>query len=344
MKIITSRWLTIFALMLGFNIASGQAAEPTKRGEITGGIAHSVPTWFKESFLEIQDDVDEATAENRHVMLFFQLNGCPYCDRMLVESFESEPYTSFIQEHFDTIAINVAGDREIVFSKEISVTEKELSEMLKVRATPAIVFLNSDNKTVVRVNGYRNPARFQEVLNYVAERAYEQGSLVDYMESKLAKDVYTLRDNALFTKVTDLSSVNGPLAVIFEDGSCYDCNEFHDSILAHPQVQKELQPFTLVRLDADSDGKIMDVDGSSTTPQAMARKYEMIYRPGVLVFDQGELIRRFDSLTYPHHFKEGMRYVAGGFYKTMKPREYSEARTEELLLQGVTIDLSSGKQ
>ena len=63
-----------------------------------------------------------------------------------------------------------------------------------------------------------------------------------------------------------------------------------------------------------------------------------------MAFDEGKLVRRFDSLTFPHHFKEGLRYVAGGFYKTMEPREYSEARTEELLSQGVTIDLGPGKK
>ncbi len=193
---------------------------------------------------------------------------------------------------------------------------------------------------MVRVNGYRNPARFEQVLNYVAEKGYEQGSLAAYMESRLTEDVYTLRDNDLFTEVADLSSVTTPLAVIFEDGSCYDCNEFHDTILAHELVRKELEPFTLVRVDADSDAEIIDVDGSKTTPRAMAAKYEMIFRPGVLVFDEGKLVRRHDSLTFPHHFKESMRYVAGGYYKTQDYGKYSEARTEELLSQGVTIDLS----
>ena len=335
--------ISILFLSIG-GISAGHAAETSARGEITGGVAHAAPAWFKESFLEIQDDVDEATEEGKHVILFFQLNGCPYCDRMLTESFESEPLTSFIQENFDTIAINVGGDREIIFNEEITVIEKELAEMLNVRSTPAILFLNSDNKTVVRVNGYRNPARFEQVLNYVAEKGYEQGTLAEYMEKQLPADVYTLRDNPLFTEVSDLSSVSGPLAVIFEDGSCYDCNEFHDTILTHELVRKELEPYTIVRVDADSDEEIIDVDGTRTTPRAMAEKYEMIYRPGVLAFDEGELVRRFDSLTFPHHFKEGLRYVAGGYYKTMQPGEYSEARTEELLSQGVTIDLGPGKK
>jgi thioredoxin-related protein len=258
---------------------------------------------------------------------------------MLEESFTAEPLSSYIQQHFDVIAINIQGDREIAFNEEISVSDKKLGEILKVYSTPALLFLNEDNKTIVRVNGYRAPERFQLVLEFVATRSYRTTSLGDYLQAKLDKNVYQLRPNPLFSDVTDLSSVDGPLMVIFEDGSCYDCNEFHDGILAHEQVREEIAPFTIVRLDADSNATIKDVYGNETTPAELARKHEMIYRPGVLVFDEGNLLRRHDSLTFPHHFKESMRYVAGGYYQQMDYQSYSQQRTEELLAAGVDIDL-----
>ncbi len=315
------------------------ASETQPRGRITGGVPHEAPSWFKESFLEIADDVDEATEEGKHVLLFFQLNACPYCDRMLEESFEAEPLTAYIQEHFDSIAINVRGDRDIAFNDEISVTEKELSEILEVSATPAILFLDENNKTIVRVNGYRAPERFRQVLEYVATKSYRSVKLADYLAARLDKNVYQLRPNALFSETRDLSSIDGPLMLIFEDGSCYDCDEFHDGILAHELVRKEIAPFTIVRLDADSNETIVDVLGNETTPAKLARQHEMIYRPGVLVFDDGQLLRRHDSLTFPHHFKESMRFIAGGHYKNTDYRSYSEKRTEELLAAGVVIDL-----
>ncbi len=332
------RFILPLAALLAVTLSAG-ASDTEPRGRITGGVAHEAPGWFKESFLEIADDVDEATEEGRHVLLFFQLNDCPYCDRMLEESFETDPLTSYIQQHFDSIAINVRGDRDIAFNEEISVTEKELSEILEVRATPAILFLDENNKTIVRVNGYRAPERFRQVLEYVATKSYRSVKLADYLAAKLDKNVYRLRANPLFTETRDLSAIDGPLMVVFEDGSCYDCDEFHDGILAHEQVHKEIAPFTIVRLDADSAEPIVDVFGNTTTPAELARQHEMIYRPGVLAFDDGNLVRRHDSLTFPHHFKESMRFVAGGFYKKTEYRAYSEQRTEELLAAGEVIDL-----
>ncbi len=315
------------------------AAAESPRGEIIGGVAHAAPAWFKQSFLDIAEDVAEANEADKHVLLFFQLNGCPYCDRMLRESFEREPLSSLIRTHFDAISINVRGDREIAFNEDIQVTEKELSEILAVYSTPAILFLDENNRTVARVNGYRAPERFRQVLEYVSTRAYRDSSLADFLNTRLDKNAYRLRPNPLFSQVTDLSSVDGPLMVIFEDGACFDCDEFHQGILGNALVREEIEAFTIVRLDADSDEAIIDVDGKPATPAGLAQKHNMIYRPGVLAFDRGELVRRVDSLLFPHHFKENMRFVAGGFYRRMDYPTYSARRTEELLSQGIDIDL-----
>ncbi len=326
--------IMVMAILLPAVVGAGET-----RGNLTGGVLHEVPAWFKESFLEIADDVDDATQAGKHVLLFFELSGCPYCDRMLEESFEAEPLSSYIQANFDAIVINILGDRDIAFNEEISVTEKELAEILKVYSTPALLFLNKENKTIARVNGYRAPERFKLVLEFVATKSYQTTTLADYLQAKLDKNVYQLRANSLFSNITDLSSVDGPLMVIFEDGSCYDCNEFHDGILAHKQVREEIAPFTIVRLDAGSNDAIRDIHGNQTTPAELVRQHDMIYRPGVLVFDDGILVRRHDSLTFPHHFKESMRYVAGGYYQQTDYHNYSQQRTEELLANGVVIDL-----
>ncbi len=332
------RSLVSFLLALSLLPLASQAEEP-KRGQILGGVMHSAPDYFKESFLEIAEDVDEATEEGRHVMLFFQLNACPYCDRMLSESFEADPNMSFIQEHFDVIAINIGGDREVVFDENTSVTEKQLGEMLKVAATPAIVFLNAENQQVVRVNGYRAPSRFHTVLRYVSSKAYESSTLADFMATELDENQYTPIENPRFENIADLASVEGPLLLIFEDSTCLDCPEFHQRTLAREDVGVELDKFTVVRLNTDSMQEIIAPDGSKTTAKALAAKHDMLYRPGTLVLDGGEIHRRSDSLLFHFHFKEGLRYVADGYYKKMTYQDYSEQRREELLASGIDIDL-----
>ena len=78
-----------------------------------------MPEWFKESFMDMQEDIDEAKDENKHVMLFMTLKFCPYCTKMLKNNFiEGAKLQPYIRENFDVIGIDIKG------SKEISVTLK----------------------------------------------------------------------------------------------------------------------------------------------------------------------------------------------------------------------------
>ena len=41
------------------------------------------PEWFKVSFLDLYEDIEEATEKNKRLMLFFFQDGCPYCKKLL---------------------------------------------------------------------------------------------------------------------------------------------------------------------------------------------------------------------------------------------------------------------
>ncbi len=131
----------LMGLMLTWFVVGGVAANATT-GKVVGGQMSEHPAWFKESFLDIAEDVDEAAQANRHVMLFMHLNGCPYCYRMTEENFKQAPYKDFIKQNFDVIAINIKGDREVALNEETSLREKELAVRLNVMYTPTVVFLN----------------------------------------------------------------------------------------------------------------------------------------------------------------------------------------------------------
>ena len=327
-------------LLLLFSQVHFLPAYAVERGTVTGGVAHQAPGWFKDSFLEIADDVSEAAAQDRHVILFFQLNDCPYCYRMLTECFQEESMKSLIQEDFDVIAINVRGDREIALNEELSMTEKELSSYLNIMATPSILFLNKQNEKIARVDGYRSPQRFKNILQYVSSKSYLDTTLSAYLDATEITDVYALRNHEQFESITDFSVIKGPLAVIFEDSSCTDCDEFHENLLSRDEVQHELARFTVVRLNADSEEPIIDINGNKTSAKDWAKFMRLLYRPGVILFDQGIEVSRIESLLYSFHFKETLRYVGRGIYHKLDYRQYSQQRREALLSEGIDIQLS----
>ena len=102
-----------------------------------------------------------------------------------------------------------------------------------------------------------------------------------------------------------------------------------------------MKAFLFVRLDIDSNRKIVDLDGKTLTPAQWADALKLTHRPAVVLFNEGREIYRMDSLLYHFHFKEALRYTSGGYYKRYQSASsYNAARRDELLKQGVDIDYS----
>ncbi len=314
-----------------------------QKGKVTGGTAHHYPDWFKASFLDISEDIAEAKEGDKHLMLFMSLEFCPYCTKMLKENFyEGAKLQPYIANNFDVVGINIKGAKEVTVDEDTTMTEKEYAGHLKVHYTPTILFFDQEeNKIALRVNGYRSPENFRYILDFIKNKEYKNSTVTQYLEKVKNKTLYTLKQNKMFKNITDLSKVNGPLAVIFEDGGCTQCNYFHNTTLKNKEVQKELSKVTVVRFDATSNEKIITPEGKTTTPNKWAKDMVLDYRPGVVLFDKKKEIVRIDALLYSFHFKELVRYVSGGYYEQYSTfLGYLRPRQVELLDQGVNIDLS----
>jgi thioredoxin-related protein len=319
--------------------SAGPTPAETPPGRMTGGRAHALPDWFKSSFLHFQDDVDEARRAGRHILVFLDLNDCPYCARTLDENFRQGANMEYIRKHFDVIAVNIKGSQEVTWIDQATYIEKDLAIKLKVVGTPALVFIDPDGNKVLQLNGYRTPPTLRHALEYVHRREYRHQSLSAYIEKQQRAPVYTLREHPRFETVTDFTRYRQPLAVIFEDKNCADCDGFHTKVLNHPDVLAELKPFRVVRLDAYADTPIVDISGNRTTPRGWAASLQLTHRPGVVLFNEGKEAGRVEGRFYHFHFKEMLRFVGGRYYQRYdRFGTYLDDRQPELLRQGINID------
>ncbi|MFT5658999.1 MAG: thioredoxin-related protein, partial [Gammaproteobacteria bacterium] len=125
-----------------------------------------------------------------------------------------------------------------------------------------------------------------------------------------------------------------PLALIFEDAQCEDCNEIHSTLFARDDVSEALSELTVVRIDAMSSEEIIDLDGNRTSPMEWAKKLKMTYRPGVILFDRDREIARIDNRLYSWHFNGFVKWVAGRHYEEFPDvyRYMAKLREEQLAL------------
>lgn len=335
----------IKAVLIAFTVAvvslTSVVEADTPRGRLTGGQIYELPGWFKKSFMVLNEDVAEAATQGRHVMLFMHLDECPYCARLLDENFRTGETRDFTEKHFDVIAINIRGQNPVEWFDGKSHSERELAGMLKIKATPTLVFFDPKGKIVLQLNGYRKPPALRQALDYVNGKHYQSESLASFVEKQDKPAVYRFRPDARFSEMTDFKGYAKPLAIIFEDKDCVDCDEFHAKVLDHADVRPELAKYKIVRLDAYSTSPIIDIDGRKTSPKEWAKRLNVIYRPGVVLFNEGQERATMDGMQYHYHFKELLRYVSGKYYHQYSTfSSYNAARREELLQQGVVIDYS----
>lgn len=326
------------SLMFALSLVSAPATAESIPGKITGGQRYDLPAWFKVSFLDIKADLKEASANGRQLMIFFHLDDCPYCSRTLDENFREGDTREFTEKHFDVVALNIRGNRSVEWIDGKTYPEMSLMQMFKVYATPAILFIDPEGHIALRLDGFRKRQTLRHALEYVQQKAYRHESLANFI-ARQKQETYPLRAEPMFQAVSNFKNYRKPLAVIFEDKRCADCDEFHDKVLRHPEVAPELAKYLVVRLDADSEQPITDIQGRQTTPKRWAEQLKLNYRPGVVLFNEGGEKARIDGMFYHFHFKEMFRYISGRHYKQYDSfSKYNAARRPELLEQGIHID------
>src|SRR5688572_14537110 len=173
------------ALVLSLTIFSVNAQEP--------------PAWFSESLLELREDVREAAAQGKRVMLYFGQDGCPYCTTLMQTNFSQRTIADKTRRHFVAIALNLWGDREVTWLDGRRMSEKALGRELRVQFTPTLLFLDEQGKVALRLNGYLPPHRFEAALDYAAGLAGKGMRYDEYVKTTIKEAASaTLHDEAFF--------------------------------------------------------------------------------------------------------------------------------------------------
>ena len=303
------------------------------------------PEWFKISFLDLYEDIDEATENNKRLMLFFFQDGCPYCKKLLEDNFGQRKISEKTQKYFDVVAINIWGDREVTIGDKV-VTEKEFAEALKVQYTPTLIYFNEKNKPVFRANGYYPPEKFDVVLDYVGKHEDTKQSFRDYLEDvspqpasgHLHKEISTINPPDNLSKALNKDK---HLLVFFEQKQCMECDELHADMLARPESTAELKKFDVAFIDIWSNQEIVTPDGRAITARAWSKELNINYAPSLVYFNgAGEEVFRIDAYLKAFHVQSVMDYVSSGSYKTQTNfQRYIDVRAEHLREQGITVDL-----
>lgn len=340
------RLFVLSYFVLFFTVTTVYAAESSKKeGAFEGGKLVEMPTWFKSSFLDIKDDIAEATKSGKRVMIYFHQDGCPYCAKLVNDNFKDKETVDYLAKHFDSLDINMWGDRDITGLDGKRYNEKSYSASLKVWFTPTILFFDETGKIALRINGYYPKDKFLIALRYVAEKKNTKLTFSEYYKQfSNTKKPGKLISESIFVKpaynLQKLKQAKKPLAVLFEQANCKDCERLHNITLKDKDTLDILKQFNIVQLDRWADTPVIDLDGKSTTAKKLADKLQITFSPSAILYDKGVEIIRIEAFLKSFHVQSVFDYVLTGSYKTETSfQRYIEHRSLEIRKQGKTVDI-----
>lgn len=323
---------------------AGMTAFAAEKGEFRGAGHFSVPGWFKHSFLDMPEDVAEASRNGKRLLLYFGQDGCPYCAELFNTNFSQPHIVDFTRQHFDAIELNIWGDREVTDFSGNQMTEKQLAAKLQVWFTPTILLIDEKGEIVLRINGYYPPHQFLAALRYAGEKQEGKMTFAEYyakLNPPSSKGV--LNPEPFFSGppyTLDRIAPPKPLAVFFEQKDCAGCDLMHSNVLRDRETRKLLRKFNVIQLDRWARISVVTPDGRQTTARDWGNELGIGYVPSVVVFDAKKEVIRIEAFMKRFHFQSALDYVASGAYKKQPSLQRSiRARADAMREQGITVDI-----
>lgn len=141
------------------------------------------PDWLRDTFKDLREDLEEANAEGKRLLITIEQRGCIYCAKMHEEVFPDPAIDALIRDHYFVVQINMFGDVEVTDFDGTTLSEKAMATRWGAMFTPTLIFLPEEvpeGKTAAESAVAMMPGAFgkgttEALLTWVKDRGYESG-------------------------------------------------------------------------------------------------------------------------------------------------------------------------
>lgn len=162
-------------------------AWPAGAQEIGDDGLHQQP-WMRETFLDLRDDLAEANAEDKRLVIFFEQRGCIYCREMHETVFVDPEVSDYIEDNYFVLQLNLHGSLEVTDFDGESLPERDMARKWRVMFTPSIVFLPEEvpegadamDAQVAMMPGAFGKGTTLDMFTWVAEKRYAPDTDEDF--------------------------------------------------------------------------------------------------------------------------------------------------------------------
>lgn len=139
------------------------------------------PAWLRVTFKDLSEDLADANAEGKRLVIIFEQRGCIYCTKMHNEVFPDPDIEALIEEKFFFEQMNLFGDEEVIDFDGTTMTEKEMARRWGVVFTPTILFMpeevpesgNAARGAVAIMPGAFGKGTTRDMLTWITIKGYD---------------------------------------------------------------------------------------------------------------------------------------------------------------------------
>ena len=146
-----------------------------------------IQPWIRDTFKDLQEDLDEANAEGKRLAIMFEQRGCIYCKKMHETVYTDPELAGYIDDNFFVVRLNLHGDLEVVDFDGDTLSEKKTSRKWGILFTPSVIFCQRGGrgKTAIQSAVAMMPGAFGrgttlDMFTWVNEKRYALDSDEDF--------------------------------------------------------------------------------------------------------------------------------------------------------------------
>lgn len=155
-------------------------ALPVFAAEMGDDGLHKAP-WMRDTFKDLGDDLEEASAVGKRLLVLIEQRGCLYCRKMHEEVFVVPEIKKTLEEEYFVVQINMFGDVEVTDFDGEAMPEKEIVRRWGAMFTPTMMFFPAEvdgsqhagEAAVVTMPGAFEKGTTYNLLQWVLEKGYE---------------------------------------------------------------------------------------------------------------------------------------------------------------------------
>jgi len=278
-------------------------------------------------------------------MLLFGTNGCAYCRAFVRQSLSDEGLQKQVRENFDVIGLEMFSDVEVTDLNGQRLAVKDFALREGATVAPTIIFVGTDGRQLLRLQGYYPPRQFRVVLDYLAGRHFETASLRDYVVEQMSRKSELQsaepQSSAAQTTTLDLNRqivpARRPLLAFFGGSDCLECQQLRSEVLTYPPVSKQIARFETAHLNWSDDRTLLVTPlGRRSNPADWARELDVTQLPTMVFFDEGgREVFRLESQVLRQRMERALLYVL--------ERAYADGTTYQQFTRAKTIEKLSAE-